>query len=107
MVLWTLGCMELWQFWAHLPYSLARVAHGKRRGRAKHIVYAACDGASQAAFCSEMIVTERHLEKVGGHGKRKHGLSRGAVIEWRVLENGVLAVKTPLEVVRFCALTNG
>jgi hypothetical protein len=46
-----------------------------------------------------MIVTERHLEKVGGRGKRKHGESRGAAIEWRVLENGVLAVKTPLEVV--------
>ena len=46
-----------------------------------------------------MMVTERHLEKVGGRGKRKHGESRGAAIEWRVLENGVLAVKTPLEVV--------
>ena len=44
-------------------------------------------------------MTERHLEKVGGRGKRKHGESRGSVIEWRVLENGVLAVKTPLEVV--------
>ena len=46
-----------------------------------------------------MMVTERCLEKVGGRGKRKHGESRGAAIEWRVLENGVLAVKTPLEVV--------
>ena len=45
------------------------------------------------------MVTERHLEKVGVRGKRKHCLSRGAAIEWRVLENGVLAVKTPLEVV--------
>ena len=45
------------------------------------------------------MVTERCLEKVGGRGKRKHGESRGAAIEWRVLENGVLAVKTPLEVV--------
>jgi len=48
---------------------------------------------------AQMIVTERHLEKVGVRGKRKHGPSRGAAIEWRVLENGVLAVKTPLEVV--------
>ena len=50
-------------------------------------------------FVAQMMVTERHLEKVGGRGKRKHGESRGSVIEWRVLENGVLAVKTPLEVV--------
>ena len=56
---------------------------------------------------AQMMVTERHLEKVSARGKRKHGLSRGAAIEWRVLKNGVLAVKTPLEVVRFCALTNG
>ena len=48
---------------------------------------------------AQMMVTERHLEKVGARGKRKHNLSRGAAIEWRVLENGVLAVKTPLEVV--------
>ena len=46
-----------------------------------------------------MMVTERRLEKVGGHGKRKHSELRGAAIEWRVLENGVLAVKTPLKVV--------
>ena len=46
-----------------------------------------------------MMVLERCLEKVDGHGKRKHGESRGVAMEWRVLESGVLAVKTPLEVV--------
>ena len=48
---------------------------------------------------AQMMVTERHLEKGGVRGKRKHGESRGAAIEWRVLESGVLAVKTPLAVV--------
>ena len=45
-------------------------------------------------------VTEQRLERVVGCSKRKHDESGGAaLLEWRVLESGVLAVKTPLEVV--------
>ena len=46
-----------------------------------------------------MMVTERRHEKVVGSTKRKHMESAGEALEWRVLESGVLAVKTPLEVV--------
>ena len=46
-----------------------------------------------------MMVTERRHEKVVGSTKRKHMESVGGALEWRVLESGVLAVKTPLEVV--------
>ena len=46
-----------------------------------------------------MMVTERRLEGVVGCTKRKHEGSVGEALEWRVLESGVLAVKTPLEVV--------
>ena len=46
-----------------------------------------------------MMVTERRHEKVVGSTKRKHMESAGGALEWRVLESGVLAVKTPLEVV--------
>ena len=46
-----------------------------------------------------MMVTERRHEKVVGSTKRKHMESGGEALEWRVLESGVLAVKTPLEVV--------
>ena len=46
-----------------------------------------------------MMVTERRHEKVVGSTKRKHMESAGESLEWRVLESGVLAVKTPLEVV--------
>ena len=45
------------------------------------------------------MVTERRHEKVVGSTKRKHMESAGEALEWRVLESGVLAVKTPLEVV--------
>ena len=45
------------------------------------------------------MVTERRHEKVVGSTKRKHMESVGGALEWRVLESGVLAVKTPLEVV--------
>ena len=45
------------------------------------------------------MVTERRLEGVVGCTKRKHEGSVGEALEWRVLESGVLAVKTPLEVV--------
>ena len=44
-------------------------------------------------------MTERRLEGVVGCTKRKHEGSVGEALEWRVLESGVLAVKTPLEVV--------
>ena len=46
-----------------------------------------------------MMVTERRLEGVVGCTTRKHEGSVGEALEWRVLESGVLAVKTPLEVV--------
>jgi hypothetical protein len=46
-----------------------------------------------------MMVTERRLEGVVGCTKRKREGSVGEALEWRVLENGVLALKTPLEVV--------
>ena len=45
------------------------------------------------------MVTERRLEGVVGCTKRKREGSVGEALEWRVLENGVLALKTPLEVV--------
>ena len=45
------------------------------------------------------MVTERRLEKVVGCAKRRHDDSTGVALHWRVLESGVLAVKTPLEVV--------
>ena len=50
-----------------------------------------------------MMVTERRPERVvgGGCAKRNREESAGGAptLEWRVLESGVLAVKTPLEVV--------
>ena len=46
-----------------------------------------------------MMVTERRVERVVGCTKRKHEESVGKALVWRVLESGVLAVKTPLEVV--------
>jgi hypothetical protein len=46
-----------------------------------------------------VIVTEQRLERVVGCTKRKHDESVPASLEWRVLESGVLAIKTPLEVV--------
>ena len=45
-----------------------------------------------------MMVTERCLERVNGCTKRKYDESVPASLEWRVLESGVLAIKTPLEV---------
>ena len=45
------------------------------------------------------MVTERRVERVVGCTKRKHEESVGKALEWRVLESGVLAVKTPLQVV--------
>jgi hypothetical protein len=45
-----------------------------------------------------MMVTERCVERVVGCTKRKHDESVAAALEWRVLESGVLAIKTPLEV---------
>ena len=47
----------------------------------------------------EMMVTEQRLEKVVGRTKRGRGESTDVPLQWRVLESGVLAVKTPLEVV--------
>ena len=49
-----------------------------------------------------MMVTERRPERVIGRGaKRNHEESVGGAptLEWRVLESGVLAAKTPLNVV--------
>ena len=46
-----------------------------------------------------MMVTQRRIEKVVGCAKRRHDDSTGVALHWRVLESGVLAVKTPLEVV--------
>ena len=46
-----------------------------------------------------MMVTERCLERVVGRAKRSRGESTDVALQWRVLESGVLAVKTPLEVV--------
>ena len=74
---------------------LAWVAHGKLSGgantsnRARH----------EWITIDRMMVTERRLEGVVGCTKRKHEGSVGEALEWRVLESGVLAVKTPLEVV--------
>ena len=45
-----------------------------------------------------MMVTER-LERVVGRAKRSRGEPTDVPLQWRVLESGVLAVKTPLEVV--------
>ena len=46
-----------------------------------------------------MMVAEQRLERVVGRAKRSRGESTGVAPQWRVLESGVLAVKTPLEVV--------
>ena len=46
-----------------------------------------------------MMVTEQRLERVVGRTKRGRGESTDVPLQWRVLESGVLAVKTPLEVV--------
>ena len=46
-----------------------------------------------------MMVTEQCLERVVGCAKRSRGESTDVALQWRVLESGVLAVKTPLEVV--------
>ena len=48
-----------------------------------------------------MMVHERRPERVLGCAKRNRVEAAGGApaLEWRVLENGVLAVKTPLEVV--------
>ena len=46
-----------------------------------------------------MMVAEQRLERVVGRAKRSRGESTGVALQWRVLESGVLAVKTPLEVV--------
>ena len=46
-----------------------------------------------------MMVTEQRLERVVGCAKRSRGESTDVALQWRVLESGVLAVKTPLEVV--------
>ena len=45
-----------------------------------------------------MMMTEQRLERVVGRAKRSRDESTDA-LQWRVLESGVLAVKTPLEVV--------
>ena len=46
------------------------------------------------------MVTERRPERVMvGCAKRSHDDSTGVALQWRVLESGVLAVKSPLEVV--------
>ena len=46
-----------------------------------------------------MMVAEQRLERVVGCAKRSRGESTDVALHWRVLESGVLAVKTPLEVV--------
>ena len=51
-----------------------------------------------------MMVTERRPEKVvggavGAKRNREESAGGAPALEWRVLESGVLAVKTPLEVV--------
>ena len=54
---------------------------------------------AESARRIEMMVTEQRLERVVGRAKRSRGESTGVPLQWRVLESGVLAVKTPLEVV--------
>ena len=54
---------------------------------------------AKSARRREMMVTEQRLERVVGRAKRSRGESTDVALQWRVLENGVLAVKTPLEVV--------
>ena len=46
-----------------------------------------------------MMMTEQLLERVVGRAKRSRDESTDMALHWRVLESGVLAVKTPLEVV--------
>ena len=45
-----------------------------------------------------MMVTARRLERVVRRAKRSRNDSADVTLQWRVLESGVLAVKTPLEV---------
>ena len=45
-----------------------------------------------------MMATDRRLERVVRSAKRSRSESMDATLQWRVLESGVLAVKTPLEV---------
>ena len=54
---------------------------------------------AESARRREMMVTEQRLERVVGRAKRSRGESTDVPLQWRVLESGVLAVKTPLEVV--------
>ena len=54
---------------------------------------------AESARRREMMVTEQRLERVVGRTKRGRGESTDVPLQWRVLESGVLAVKTPLEVV--------
>ena len=56
-------------------------------------------GAHHEWVTDGMMVTERCLERVVGRAKRSRGESTDVALQWRVLESGVLAVKTPLEVV--------